>query len=223
MRLLPALFSLALLAPVSVSASLITTFDPDSYVLGTNLSEVVSGVHVTSFSGDAVYAAAPYLGAAPTGNLVFGRGWSWMPGSGFGLHNNLFSDNYLFRSADHALLVHFDLPTSYVSVLGYGTSFAQIWAYDSGGNLLGISVENTLSPKNALYFSEAAYTSSSDNISYALIGGFDSTNIEIDNLRYIAAVPLPASIGLFVGGLLSMALMRARKWIMSMCQAALLR
>lgn len=181
--------------PAVAEASALVTIEPDDYAVGTDLSSIASGVHITSYYGDAVHAASSYLGTAPTGSLVFGQGWSWMPGSGFGLNNNLFTDHYLSDFGGDGLLIHFDQPTTYVSVLGYGPAYAQIWAYDAAGNRLGTSVENVLSPRDTLYFSEASYSAAAGLIAYALIGGYDSSNIEIDRLQYMSAVPVPPAFG----------------------------
>jgi hypothetical protein len=218
--------SILLLVAGSASANMVT-IEPDDFTLGTNLSNVTPGVHLSTLDGGDIFAAGVQIqtqyAQAPTGNLVFAQGtgyglsnWYGIPASGF--LGNIWSQN-IVAWPDRVMVVRFDRPTDYFSFQGGGYSTGPfLAAYDENGDHMvnGSFTTNAFDfhqgPTNdgggAEHFFSYELTSSATNIGFVIIGGNDNF-ARIDHIKY-ASVPEPSTAILFLTLLLPLVMQRTR-------------
>lgn len=213
------MLGIALLLVSGVVNALTITIEPDDYELGTNLTQAVTGVQLSTLSGEDIFATLPQvsdpMAQAPTGDLVFGRGletgqsnWYLIPSAAGNIVGNINAEVPPVVWPDHALLIKFDELTNYVSFQGGGASSGPaLFAYDVNGDFISeglstLTYDRYFGPTNpgggAENFWTFEVTSASRNIGYVMIGGGDN-NARIDHITY--SVPEPSTLALFGFGI----------------------
>lgn len=233
MKGLKRLALLLTLANCAVSAptwAALVTIDPDGYAPGTNLSNLIPGVTLSTFSspGNGSFAFADVFSAedsacvsgvgdckAVTGTKVFSNNAS----GNYGPNQAWFDSPTSYRcfqrvpsgscSGDdfRALLITFDNPTNYVDISGVFTSdWPLLIALDSARNLISFGSEEGIGMMGGIAASR--YTSSLANISYVLAAGWSAGShldaLHFDDMNY--SVPEPGTALLFGLALIGFAL-----------------
>jgi hypothetical protein len=117
-------------------------------------------------------------------------------------------------------LADFDAPTNFVQMILGGGSDDQGWvaAYDAGGNMIGsclqFSCAQRLTPGTSQpHKAPSLYTidTGANNIAFRVAGGGGTGLKHVTSLSFDAtAVPEPATVGLFVLGLLGVGVRRLK-------------
>ena len=166
----------------------IVSIDADSFANGANISNLFSGITLSSVGGYAGLDGKVYAfedGLSSTGDNVFGNNLSFQ--------RQWFADlagGFAFRAdfANPADSVSIDIIGDDFS----GTDIGVLYAYNSAGILLDTITTNPLSLGQVF---NAQITRPSFDIAYVIAGGSNLTEdtVHLDNLR-VNVVPEPATI-----------------------------
>jgi len=222
MKGLKGLSLLLILANCAVCApawAVLVTIDPDDYAPGTNLTNLIPGVSISSFSSPGngtfsfsdVYAAQDAACLLGPGNCraVTGANVFTMDASGIFNSNQGWFDSPNARRcfADvgtgscssenfRALVISFDNPTDYVQISGWFTSdWPLLYAFDSSRTLIGGGSEEGIMQHDTS--AATRYQSSLTNISFVVAAGWAASST-LDAFVYNdVSVPEPGTAVLF--------------------------
>jgi hypothetical protein len=204
MKKLIVILSVFVLAISLAGTASAISVDPDAHPVGTNISNLFSGVTLSSiglgFDGDsdaAIYAINPLVWAEPysasTGSLVFGTNDTTFP--------------HLFGGIGNAQLrIDFGVLVTVVTLDGISNDASDttmLQAYDSSNTLIDTYTTAALSTSQFETMKVAG------NIAYVIASGVSGSSVGFDNLNY-NSVPEPTTMLLLGLGLIWVAGVRRK-------------
>ncbi len=212
-RLLGAVCASLLLLCTSVTQATIVIIEPDNYLPGQALTNVISGVTLSVANGSGVPQLNDQVEAfqgnfSSTGSLVFGR--QVVP---FIPDDNWFLTDIFVHSI---LRADFNVPVDAVSIDVISDTTGDegaLLAYDASGTLLDTAVVSLGNPGT---FATATISRPTADIAYILAGGYPVVSsppfnvVALDNLQF-NVIPIPPALYLFGSGLLGLVGMARRK------------
>lgn len=203
--------------------ALLITIEPDSYVAGTNITNLFNGLTINSYSHTLTSTAPPTYGDVHVTNSVYRN---LTPSTGtqhLGAFTNVYDAARCWSTgvcsspsmdSFHSLLLQFSSPTNFFDVASFWQSDpAGIYAYDSNNQLVGSCLSFGTYCSGAARITYYSYGSGSSystlqlgsldgerRIRTVLIGGIiGNSAAALDTMRY-SSVPEPSSLLLLLSG-----------------------